>query len=93
MTTLRADHNACFMGRAALWLFLAVALPGLQAQQALQINSGGASNTFVSTAGEGWQTDRYYTGGDTLYTSDAIGNTTERYLYASARYGLNGTRC
>ncbi|MCL4402746.1 MAG: malectin domain-containing carbohydrate-binding protein, partial [Acidobacteria bacterium] len=66
------------------------ALSSLRAQQAIRINAGGASSTFNATDGTQWQTDRDFSGGDTLYTSDPIGNTQDRYLYATARYGLYG---
>lgn len=62
----------------------------LCAQQPIRINCGYASQTYVSTSGEQWLTDRYATGGDGLYTNDAIANTADRYLYATARYGLYG---
>ena len=73
-----------------LWLTCCTTLSSLWAQQPIRISAGGASSTFVSQAGEQWLTDRYFTGGDTLYTSDAIANTHDRYLYGTARYGLYG---
>ena len=82
MTFLRFNLAA-----AGLWLLCGSAL---WAQQPVRMNCGHASQTYVSATGEQWLTDRYATGGDGLYTADAIANTADRYLYATARYGLYG---
>lgn len=74
----------------ALLFSLWPAMSSLWAQQAIRINAGGASSTFTSAAGEQWLTDRYFSGGDLAYTGDALGGTSDRYLYATGRTGLYG---
>ena len=74
-----------------LILLLTQMVSTMWAQQPIRINAGGSSSPYASaTTGAQWLTDRNFTGGDLLYTSDAIANTSDRYLYATARYGLYG---
>lgn len=58
------------------------------AAQGIQIDSGYAAGSYTAPNGTLWQTDQYSTGGDGLYTSNAIQNTTDPALYRTARYGL-----
>src|SRR5574340_667092 len=84
--TMKARIHS-FRGFKVATILLA-AVCGGWAQKVIRTNAGGASSTFTSAAGEQWTTDRYFSGGDLNYTGDPIGNTQDRYLYATARAGL-----
>lgn len=75
--------------QAATWLIM---MGGALAKSQLpmRINVGGASKPYTAVDGTQWSTDRYFSGGDTLYTGNPIAGTSDRYLYGTARYGLYG---
>ncbi len=54
----------------------------------LNIDCGGPA--YTAADGSQWIADRYFTGGDLLYTSSLIQNTPDLPLYRSARAGLYG---
>src|SRR3954447_20975665 len=68
-------------------LVAATAICG-SAQTNLNINCGGREHIAVD--GSRWIEDYYFSGGDLLYTSDAIVNSQEMPLYRSGRAGLYG---
>ncbi len=67
---------------------LAVSARGASAQTNININCGGKE--YVAIDGTRWIEDYYFTGGDLLYTSDAIVNSQDLPLYRSGRAGLYG---
>ena len=58
------------------------------ATSTLNINCGGPA--YTAADGSQWIADRYFTGGDLLYTSSQVQNTPDLPLYRSARAGLYG---
>jgi hypothetical protein len=66
-------------------LMAATAICGF-AQTTININCGG--NDYTAVDGSRWVGDYYFTGGDLLYTSDAIVNSQDMALYRSGRAGL-----
>ena len=52
------------------------------------MNCGG--NDYTAVDGTKWVGDYYFSGGDLLYSSDAINNTQDLALYRSGRAGLYG---
>src|SRR5260370_30943739 len=54
----------------------------------MRINSGGPA--YVDSAGNSWDADHNYWGGDTISTGTAITGTTTPVIYQSARVGTNG---
>ena len=54
----------------------------------MSINCGG--NDYTAVDGTKWTSDYYYTGGDLLYTGDAIVNSQDMPVYRSGRAGLYG---
>lgn len=56
-----------------------------QSSNPIRINCGGSG--YVDTAGNSWQADTGYSGGNTASTSTAIQNTPNPALYQSERYG------
>src|ERR1051326_5047588 len=70
------------------WIALGAAFLATAQAQEIEINSGGAS--YTAADGKTWQGDQYFTGGDLLYSSDTISNTSDLTLYRSARAGLYG---
>jgi hypothetical protein len=54
----------------------------------VSINSGGAEMTAMD--GTSWSGDRYFSGGDLLYTGSRIDGTEDLALYRTARYGGYG---
>jgi hypothetical protein len=59
-----------------------------QTLTSININCGG--NDYKDLSGKQWVGDYYFTGGDLLYTSDAVTNSQDLPLYRSARAGLYG---
>src|SRR5689334_10578668 len=57
-------------------------------QTSININCGG--HEYVSVNGARWIEDYYFSGGDLLYSGDAIGNSQDLPLYRSGRAGLYG---
>jgi hypothetical protein len=54
----------------------------------MRINSGGPA--YVDSAGNSWDVDHNYWGGDTISTGTAITGATPPAIYQSARVGTNG---
>src|SRR5579883_1013974 len=67
---------------------LCFAALGAAAAQEVDISCGGSS--FTGSDGTKWSGDGYYNGGDLLYSSNTISNTSDLQLYRSARAGLYG---
>src|SRR4051812_30810786 len=69
-------------------VLFAVSAISASAQTNLNINCGGREH--IAADGSRWIEDYYFSGGDLLYSSDAIVNSQEMPLYRSARAGLYG---
>jgi hypothetical protein len=54
----------------------------------IAINCGGSA--YVGADGKAWSADQFFSGGDVVYSSDSISNTSDLGLYRPARYGLYG---
>ena len=68
--------------------FTVAAQPGNTQPPLISINCGGAA--FTGADGTPWSADRYFTGGDLLYSGYMIAGTQDLALYRSARRGLYG---
>jgi hypothetical protein len=65
-----------------------MAVSGVAGAQEVDINCGGPA--FTGSDGTNWTGDQYYSGGDLLYSSVTISNTSDLSLYRTARAGLYG---
>jgi Malectin domain/Chitobiase/beta-hexosaminidase C-terminal domain/Viral BACON domain len=65
-----------------------MAAAGVVCAQEVDINCGGSA--YTGTDGTSWSADQYYSGGDLLYSSNSISNTSDLPLYRAARAGLYG---
>src|SRR5947209_8930859 len=76
--------------RSILLSFIALGSAALATAQTQEIDINCGGSAYTGTDGKSWQGDQYFTGGDLLYASDSISNTSDLGLYRSARAGLYG---
>lgn len=86
--SITVDGGSAGAKTVAVTLSVAAPAPAPTSQPAVNINCGGGDYTAAN--GTTWTADYYFTGGDLLYTSDAIANTQDLPLYRSGRAGLYG---